>query len=106
MQALREAFPTAKSRDAFFSAYLRKNNADLFYGGIGLAGIAASVLWQFICRRFAASGFLVHLHAMKVTLNQKFSVVQFLKSVRKVVTSDTWDCLAGFRLTLGGALYN
>ena len=70
IQALREAFPMTKSRDAFFSAHSCKNNADILFGRIGLAGVSTNALYQSICRRFAASGF------------------QFLKSVPKGLTLD------------------
>lgn len=65
-----------------------RSNADLLLRRISLPGLAADVLYQFLCSVFAASGFLVHLHSMKVTMNQKSSVVQFLKSVPQALTSD------------------
>jgi len=58
------------------TAHPSQNNADLFFSRIGLPCLAANILYQFICRRFAAYGFLVHLHYMKVTMNQKFSATK------------------------------
>ncbi|MFT7523444.1 MAG: hypothetical protein ACI92A_001303, partial [Candidatus Paceibacteria bacterium] len=37
-------------------------------------GLAANILYQLISRSFTGSGFLVHLHSLKVTMNQKSSV--------------------------------
>lgn len=66
-----------------------QDNADILVRKVGLAGLSADVLDQLVSRVLRRSGFLIHLRSLKAAMNQKSSVVQILKAVPQVLTSDS-----------------
>jgi hypothetical protein len=89
IQALCDAFTTAKNRDAFFATQSGQDNADLLLRRIGLAGPAADVLNNLVGCIFRCGWLLRHLDLLIDKMNQKSSLNQILKSVQRVLTADT-----------------
>jgi hypothetical protein len=89
IQALYDAFTTAKNRDAFFATQSGQDNADLLLRRIGLAGPAADVLNNLVGCIFRCGWLLRHLDLLIDKMNQKSSLNQILKSVQRVLKSDT-----------------
>ena len=65
-----------------------QNDADILFGRLAFAGCPADVLHQPLGRRFRVLGFLSHLHSLMVTMSQKSSVPQAIKSVSQALMSD------------------
>jgi hypothetical protein len=56
--------------------------------GLAACGCQADVLHDPLRRRFRVFGFLSHLHSLMVTMSQKSSVPQAVKSVSLALMSD------------------
>jgi len=67
----------------------RPAQCGFFLGGILLARHAADVFNKPLRRRLGAIGFLAHLHSSMVTMSQKSSFPQPVKSVSQALTPDS-----------------
>src|SRR5690606_32756403 len=65
IKALRDPLAPAQRRDRLFAAQALQHDADLLLGRILLAGCAADVFDDLLCRRFPGSGFLSHLRSFE-----------------------------------------
>src|ERR1019366_360047 len=76
-------------RGGAFAAQAVQNYPDLLFGRMALAGCPADVLHDPLRRRFRVHGFLSHLHSLMVTMSQKSSVPQAVKSVSQALMPDS-----------------
>ena len=101
LEALGDAFTTAKLGDAGLASQAIQNNADFLLSRMALASGPADILHNPLRRRFRVYGFLSHLHSLMVTLSQKSSVPQVVKSVSQVLIPDNlprhWPQLQQFK---------
>ena len=67
----------------------RELAADLFQLGVRLPRRTADVSDDLLDWLFQLSGFLSHLHSLAVTMSQKSSLVQQVRSVSKALTPDS-----------------
>src|ERR1700690_622632 len=88
IKARGNAFTAAKLGDTGLAAQAVQNYPDLLFGRMALAGCPADVLHNPLRRRFRVHGFLSHLHSLMVTMSQKSSVPQAVKSVSQALMSD------------------
>src|SRR5690606_15160395 len=88
IEALGDTLTAAKAGDALLAAQARQDDPDLLLRGIVLPGLPLDPTDQPVGRVLRCSGCLVHLRSMVASMNQKSSVTQTLKSVRRVLTSD------------------
>src|ERR1700693_4892548 len=88
IKALGNAFTAAKLGDAGLAAQAVQNYPDLLFGRMALTGCPADVLHDPRRRRFRVHGFLSHLHSLMVTMSQKSSVSQAVKSVSQALMPD------------------
>src|SRR5271168_3266493 len=88
IKALGNAFTAAQLGNAGLAAQTVQNYPDLLFGRMTLAGCPADVLHDPLRRRFRVHGFLSHLHSLMVTMSQKSSVPQAVKSVSQALMPD------------------
>jgi hypothetical protein len=65
-----------------------EHDADLLFGRMVFAGDPADVLYEPLRRRFSVHGFLSHLHSSMVTMSQKSSAPQAIKSVSQALMTN------------------
>src|SRR5271167_1030534 len=94
IKALGNAFTAAQLGNAGLAAQTIQNYPDLLFGRMTLAGCPADVLHDPLRRRFRVHGFLSHLHSLMVTMSQKSSVPQAVKSVSQALMPDSPRCRA------------
>src|SRR5690606_36833413 len=94
IEALGDTLTAAKAGDALLAAQARQDDPDLLLRGIVLPGLPLDPTDQPVGRVLRCSGCLVHLRSMVASMNQKSSVTQTLKSVRRVLTSDNVAAVA------------
>ncbi|MEJ2378021.1 MAG: hypothetical protein P8Y71_22445, partial [Pseudolabrys sp.] len=76
-----------------------QNDADFLFSRMALAGCPADVFHNPLRRRIGVPGFLSHLHSLMVTMSQKSSNPQAVKSVSQVLMLDTSPFKSNGQLT-------